>query len=286
VIIDEASQILEPMLIGLLQKFKRFILIGDHKQLPAVVTQAKSDSIIKHTDLREIGITDMRMSLFERLYYQCKDNNWFHAFDIISFQGRMHTEIMNFVSNHFYENKLKSLEKVNRLHKHLNLIYKNDVQKVLASKRMIFIDTKVDKSFNVKTNYHEAKAVNIIIQQLTELYDINQKTFTEESVGVITPYRAQISLIKQDIHMDLKITVDTVERYQGGARDIVILSLCTNRLSQMNTLVSESNEGIDRKLNVALTRAKEQIIIIGNRQILDSNFTYKRLIESCFSLSI
>lgn len=286
VIIDEASQILEPMLIGLLQKFKRFVMIGDHKQLPAVVTQNKSESIIKTTELREMGITDMRMSLFERLYYQCKDNNWFHAWDIISYQGRMHNDILNFVSKNFYENKLKSIEGINRLHKHLNLSYNNEMQKILASNRMIFINTEIDKSFNVKTNYFEAKTTARILKELIQIFHQNELKINKDSIGIITPYRAQISLIRQEIGMNEDVTVDTVERYQGGARDIIIISLCTNKLSQMNTLVSQSNEGIDRKLNVAITRAKEQLIIIGNAGILNSNSMYQKLIEQCVSLKM
>lgn len=75
VIIDEASQILEPMLVGLLSKFKRFVLIGDHKQLPAVVVQDGESSKIKDESLRNIGIIDTRISLFERLYMQVRKMN-------------------------------------------------------------------------------------------------------------------------------------------------------------------------------------------------------------------
>ena len=113
---------------------------------------------------------------------------------------------------------------------------------------------------------------------------------SDGSLGVITPYRAQIAMIKEEIKdMDRvetnKITIDTVERYQGGARDIIIISLCTNKLSQLDSLVSLSSEGVDRKLNVALTRAKEQIIILGNREILSDNPTYLKLIDSYFQLN-
>ncbi|MBK8110046.1 MAG: hypothetical protein IPK46_06740 [Saprospiraceae bacterium] len=75
--------------------------------------------------------------------------------------------------------------------------------------------------------------------------------------------------------------IDTVERYQGGAKDIILLSLVTNRPSQLKTLVSLSNEGIDRKLNVALTRAKEQIVVVGNEEILSKDHNYRALIEAC-----
>jgi DNA replication ATP-dependent helicase Dna2 len=76
-----------------------------------------------------------------------------------------------------------------------------------------------------------------------------------------------------------KISVDTVERYQGGARSVIIISFCVNRLTQLDSLVSLSNEGTDRKMNVAITRAKEQIILIGNKNLLSKNETYRKLIE-------
>lgn len=75
------------------------------------------------------------------------------------------------------------------------------------------------------------------------------------------------------------ITIDTVERYQGGARDIILISLCTNAASQMETLVSLSEEGVDRKLNVALTRARERVVVLGNEDILMKNAVYKSLIN-------
>jgi len=79
---------------------------------------------------------------------------------------------------------------------------------------------------------------------------------------------------------NLNITIDTVERYQGGSRDIIVMSFCVNQIHQLQSLVSLSAEGIDRKLNVALTRAKEQIILIGNKELLSVNPVYKELINS------
>ena len=85
-------------------------------------------------------------------------------------------------------------------------------------------------------------------------------------------------LHQNDISLD-HLTIDTVERYQGGARDIIIISLCTNKVSQMDALVSLSEEGVDRKLNVALTRARKHLVILGNPHILNINSIYASLIE-------
>ena len=96
---------------------------------------------------------------------------------------------------------------------------------------------------------------------------------TVNSIGIITPYRAQIAQIRQQLlaeNIDVEsLTIDTVERYQGGARDIILISLCTNNFAQLDALVSMSEEGVDRKLNVALTRARKHLVILGQSRIID-----------------
>ena len=70
VIVDEASQILEPMLVGLFPRVKKWVLIGDHRQMPAVVVQRREDSEVQSANLKDIGLTNLRNSLFERLMNQ------------------------------------------------------------------------------------------------------------------------------------------------------------------------------------------------------------------------
>ena len=111
-----------------------------------------------------------------------------------------------------------------------------------------------------------------------------KREFHNTSVGIITPFRAQSARIQQILQehcpecADL-ITVDTVERYQGSARDIIIMSTCIGQPEQLSMITSISDEGIDRKLNVAITRAREQLIVLGNRNILTINSVYKKLIK-------
>ena len=113
------------------------------------------------------------------------------------------------------------------------------------------------------------------IQSILQLLAFNQIPVKYETIGVITPYRAQIAQIRkvmQDRGMEPdKISIDTVERYQGGARDIVIFSLCTNRFSQLQNMISLSDDGVDRKL----------LIILGNEEILSNYDIYKDLIAYC-----
>ncbi|MFK8006432.1 MAG: DEAD/DEAH box helicase [Saprospiraceae bacterium] len=290
VIIDEASQIPEPMLVGLLPHFKRFLLIGDHKQLPAVVVQSPNASKVEDEDLNKIGLKNLRDSLFERMYKRCVENNWSWAFARLSHQGRMHEDIMNFPSQEFYEGYLKILpNELNNKYQTKSIEYQldetaNNLEKMICKNRMIFLPSQPDlKSPTGKTNLHEANLISEVVEIFQKIYRQNDLDFTKKSLGVITPYRAQIAQIRQALqekHIEIvSLSIDTVERYQGGARDIIILSLCTNSVNQLTSLISISDEGVDRKLNVALTRARKHLIIIGNPKILKTNSIYASLIQ-------
>ncbi|MBT8219392.1 MAG: AAA family ATPase [Bacteroidia bacterium] len=287
VIIDEASQVIEPQIVGILSKFKKFILIGDHNQLPAVVQQDIEVSAVELPLLNDIGLINLRNSLFERLYKRCQRNEWIWAYDILSHQGRMHKELMVFPNKRFYNDKLDLLP--------ANITYRERQERAtlvqyegkdkllsrLATERLVFIDTPIDDTnTNLKTNSYEADKVVQLIMALKKLY--LKKELDPSKVGVITPYRAQIAAIREQLFQhDLDpqgLSIDTVERYQGGARDIIILSLSQNSKSQMYSLSTPSDEGIDRKLNVALTRAREQLILIGNEKILSTIPVYRDLI--------
>ncbi|MDF1695680.1 MAG: AAA domain-containing protein [Saprospiraceae bacterium] len=291
VIVDEASQILEPMLVGLLSRVQKAVLIGDHKQLPAVVTQHEALSKTNSDGLKKLGITDLRMSLFERLYNRCVQQKWDHAFGLLSYQGRMHEEIMKFPNTNFYSGKLHVLPKLTRLNAPLSFEQRKDSSMVIATHRFIYIPTPTDIVFNWKTNRYESDVIVQLIGQFEKLYQENSRTVDASTIGVITPYRAQIATIRKKLseempHLVDTVTIDTVERYQGGARDIIIVSLCTNRLSQLKSLISLSEEGIDRKLNVAMTRAREQLIVVGNEDILKTNKTYQSLMEEAFEWNV
>ena len=291
VIVDEASQILEPMLLGILTRIDKAILIGDHKQLPAVVTQPENRSKINSKNLLDLGITDMGMSLFERLYHRCKKSEWNQAIGQLSYQGRMHKDIMNFPNDNFYEGILNVLPGLSRLMDKRNLTSNSDELNILGHNRFIYVPTKTDMAFNWKTNKYESRHVVVIVKMIEQIYLDNELLITKDSIGIITPYRAQIATIRKSFEEEIPhlldlLTIDTVERYQGGARDIILLSLCTNKLSQLKSLVSLSKEGIDRKLNVAVTRAREQLIVLGNREILSTNETYSALMKTALELNI
>jgi len=292
VIIDEASQIPEPMLVGLLPHFKRFLLIGDHKQLPAVVVQSSDASKIEDQDLHDIGLYNLRDSLFERMYKRCIKNKWTWAYARLSHQGRMHQDIMQFPSEKFYNDYLKILPKESidntfqtKAIDYIMVDSDSILEEVLCKSRMVFLPSAADTlSKTGKTNAHEAKLISKVVTTFQKIYQNNDLEFTPKTLGIITPYRAQIAQIRHALRENTidtnTVTIDTVERYQGGARDIIVISLCTNSINQLTSLVSVSDEGVDRKLNVALTRARKHLVIIGNTSILKGNSIYASLMES------
>ena len=220
VVIDEASQILDPLLSGFLSRFRRFILIGDHKQLPAVVKQSSELTKVEDLTLKDAGIDDLRNSSFERFYLLAKNNKWGWAYGTISYQGRMHPDLMQFPNEQFYRGRLKALESIPRMQREWVLkSLDNSLSNLLSTERKVFISAEADDDLNVKTNIHEAEKVVEVIKELLEIYKLNNKVVSSQSIGVITPYRAQIAQIKKllletDVPTE-DITIDTVERYQG-----------------------------------------------------------------------
>ena len=280
-IVDEATQILEPQLLGILcARFKdgrngigKFILIGDHKQLPAVVLQSNEQSEVHDEGLRRIGLYNLKDSLFERLYrfHLQEEHCW--AVDMLCRQGRMHPGVASFPNREFYAGKLEALGLPHQL------------ENVDAPVR--FIPSERDtESVSGKTNRNEAR---IVAQLAADVYHLYKETFeVNRTLGVITPYRSQIALIRKEIQaLGIsalnEISVDTVERYQGSERDVIIYSFCVNYLYQLKflpNLTEENGVWIDRKLNVALTRARRQLYITGVPDILNHNLIYRRLIQA------
>ncbi len=276
VVIDEASQILDPMLCGFLNRFEKFILIGDHKQLPAVVKQ--KPKAIDPTASNSKHWVDLRISSYQRLYENCIQNEWKANVGVLTVQGRMHKDLMAFPNQRFYSNQLKAFEGIERLHQNWSLM---PWSKVLPS-RLVFANTPVTQGFNVKRNKFEAEVILKVVNQLYSKIGENQNSFFEQ-IGIIAPFRAQVAQIKKALVKAntsyQSIMVDTVERYQGASKDIIILSFCLNDKKQLDQLVSKDLDGIDRKLNVALTRAKELIVLVGNDKLLSLNKDYVDLLS-------
>ena len=138
---------------------------------------------------------------------------------------------------------------------------------------------------SAKINYSEAR---IVAGLAAQIYESHRTDFDDSrTLGVITPYRSQIALIKKEIEaLGIpalnRILVDTVERFQGSERDVIIYSCCINSYYQLkfvSNLTEENGVLIDRKLNVALTRARKQMFVTGVPKYLKSNPLYESLLN-------
>lgn len=299
-IIDEASQILEPHLLGILcarhgdgDAVRRFVLIGDHKQLPAVVQQTERDSSVTEKELLDIGLTNCRFSLFERLL-NISGGNEDLVYHFVR-QGRMHREVAGFANMAFYKGML---DEVPLQHQRKELSFKhfdmhNRAQRLLASSRLLFIAShEVPKVGMEKVNEVEASVIAEMVHAVYCLYDkANDRVFNpEDTVGVIVPYRHQIATIlrqleKYAIPQLMRVSIDTVERFQGSQRDVIIYGFTVQKPWQLDFLTAnvfiEDGHVIDRKLNVALTRAKEQMVLVGDPVLLRRVDLFARLIDYC-----
>lgn len=292
-IIDEASQILEPHLMSLLaarhgeaSAIRRFVMIGDHKQLPAVVQQRPFESAVNDPMLRAIGLTDCRLSLFERLLHRYHDNP--RVVYMLRRQGRMHQDIADFPNQAFYQGRLQVVpleHQVELLPATIEL--DNGIDCLLATRRIAFIATPLpeqivsDKVNRIEAQMIAATAVRIYLQHQTD-FDVNT------TLGIIVPYRNQIATVRNAIdaygYAPLHdITIDTVERYQGSQRDYILYGFTVQRPYQLNFLSNNTfeEEGcmIDRKLNVAMTRARRHLLLFGNPTVLAQNELFARLMQ-------
>lgn len=282
-VVDEASQILEPGLIGILasDRIDRFVLIGDHKQLPAVVQQDGLDAAIAEQPLRDIGITDARQSLFQRLYQWELRQGRRQFVGTLTRQGRMHPDVASFPSSHFYGGRLLPVPIAHQTAATLgyDMTAEDSLDQLLKERRMLFLHSR---------HTDEARMVADILRRIRRF--CADRFDPRRTVGVIVPYRSQISAIHAEMETmglhDMKdITIDTVERYQGSQRDVIVYSFAVDRLYQLDFLTAstysdENGNTVDRKLNVALTRARKQMIMVGDADILCHNDLFRKLIKT------
>jgi len=269
-IVDEASQVLEPGLIGLLSsdQIDRFVLVGDHKQLPAVVQQNPEEARIDDPLLRSIGLNDCRQSLFQRLYNWEVRQQRTQFIGTLHRQGRMHPDVASFASNHFYHAWLQPVPLPHQQETAIgyDLPSQDAIDDILKTHRIVFFDSTpntIDLALRIRRFYGD---------------HFNP----EKTLGIIVTYRHQIAAIREALP---DISIDTVERYQGSQRDVIIYDVGVSRQYQLDfltasTFTDDEGQVVDRKLNVALTRARKQMIIVGCSSILRQNTLYRQLIDN------
>jgi DNA polymerase III delta prime subunit/antitoxin component of RelBE/YafQ-DinJ toxin-antitoxin module len=265
VVIDEAAQATEPTCWVPLKIASKLVLAGDHMQLPPTV---KCEDIKK-----DLGVT-----MFERLF-DVYGNNPKHATTLIE-QYRMCPVIMGWTSGEMYEGKLQAasvvLERTLMFSrwaeiKSLNLPEVN----FITAKDMIMIDTakqdrkEADDTGYSKYNPGEVEIIYVLVLLLT-------KVIAAESIGIISPYRSQVELLRRELieKGKLKVKVSTIDGYQGREEDIIIISMVrSNNIREIGFL------GDDRRINVAVTRARMQVIIVGDSDTICCRPFLRRLVE-------
>ena len=243
VIVDEASKALPAEILIPLNKAKKCVIIGDHKQLPPTLNKALTDEEELEIEDREYCETELfEKSLFEKLFEEAPD----YAKGMLKTQYRMPTSIGNMVSKFFYDEELENGENC------------RDKQPLFFEKNLNWLDTSKIKNNMEDDNKSPFNLVEVnVIKDLIK--SIRDKKI-DSRIAVITPYKGQKreikkALIKENL-MD-KVFVDTVDSFQGDEADIVIFSV--TRAKKKTEFFSK-----DARLNVAFSRAKKEFIIVGS----------------------
>ncbi|MCS6968337.1 MAG: AAA domain-containing protein [Cytophagales bacterium] len=250
VFIDEAAQAVEPACWIAIAKAHRVVMAGDHCQLPAVV---------KSNEAARKGLAISLMERFMSFPYAS------HASVMLSVQYRMHPDIMAFPSQWFYSNRLQAAINISHewLHEQLP--------------PMMFIDTagcgfeeKIDLATGSIFNEQEAMLLKNIICRDRELLPLQ--------IAVVSPYQAQVKLLRQQLDGYPDIEVNTIDSFQGQERESIYISLVrcntTGQIGFLNDL---------RRTNVAMTRAKKRLVIIGDSATLGCHPYYQSLIDFAIS---
>lgn len=261
-IVDEASQATIPSVLIPIAKAQKFVLAGDHKQLPPTIISSKAH--------------ELEDTLFEELINKYPDKS-----ALLNTQYRMNQLLMEFPNSEFYNSKLDSAETVKDIvitdiieENKLSETEKVKIEDQLLSDKqpLIFVDTsKIDK--NGEKKLKDSKSIiNLAEAETTlEIVDFYQKLgIDDKDIGIISPYADQVSLLKNKTDIEVK----TVDGFQGREKEIIIISTVRSNDKGKIGFLSDL-----RRLNVALTRAKRKLIIIGNKETLKTNPTYERLIE-------
>lgn len=255
VVIDEAAQAIEPACWIPLLRAGRVVLAGDHCQLPP--------TIVSNQAARE----GLAISLMERLLKQLGTG----ISRRLTTQYRMHEAIMGFSSEAFYESSLVAHDSV-RAH------LLTDVPSVqplpLTSTPLSFIDIagagydeELEPEGESRRNPQEAELVG---QQVQLLIDSG---LSPRDIAVITPYSAQVRLLRDKIDIE-GVEIDTVDGFQGREKEAVIISLVRSNANNEIGFLADT-----RRMNVALTRARRKLIVIGDSATIAGHDFYHKLLE-------
>ncbi len=246
-IIDEASQATIPSILIPIAKAHRFILAGDHKQLPPTIISQKAGELEK--------------TLFEALIKKYPQKS-----QLLNVQYRMNKLLMKFPNAEFYNNSLKSDSSVDKIN--INDI----IDASYEEEALLFIDTS-DVDDNKEMHLRDSKSIINRLEAKVAVGIANDYLVagvSEDDIGIISPYADQVKIIQEKTPVEVK----TVDGFQGREKEIIIISTVRSNPHGNIGFLSDL-----RRLNVAITRAKRKLIIIGNKNTLENNPTYFRLIK-------
>ncbi len=258
-VVDEASQLTEPGTLAAVALADRFVLVGDHRQLPPVVRAAEGDSDTPGGDASDGVAADLGRSLFERMI-ETTDG----ASVMLEQQYRMAQRIQAFASREFYDGQLRPATGAVAAQE-LGCLSGVDPSALPADLRgrVTFVDPGGEAEGN--TNPAEAAAVADTVAAF------RAAGVADADIGVIAPYRAQVAEIGKRVPDG--VTVDTVDRFQGSSREVVVISFVAT--GSLSGPIFED----DRRVNVALTRAKKSLVLVGDAEALSTDDTYRRMVE-------
>lgn len=255
VVIDEAGQTTEPACWIPLLRCKRLVLAGDHCQLPATV---------RSVEARKAGF---HISLMERLVLQFGEK----ASRRLTTQYRMHDQIMRFSSAEFYESSLVAAKVVSS---HILAELPAVITSPLTQTAVRFIDTAgsecEEESEEDGVSLQNPGEASVAVRQVTDLIGAGVPA---AAIAVITPYSAQARLLRELIEWP-DVEVDTIDGFQGREKEAVVISLVrSNSRGEVGFLTDT------RRMNVALTRARRKLIVIGDSSTLANHEFYLRLLN-------
>jgi predicted DNA helicase len=231
------------------------VLAGDHCQLPPTVIS------------REAASEGFDISLFERLFAQFGEQ----AAQLLAVQYRMHAAIMNFSSRQFYDGSLIAHESVRD---HLLSGLPGIADNEFTSRPVDFIDTagagfdeELEPDGESRRNPGEAR---LICRKVNELIEAG---LNESAIAVIAPYAAQVRLLREMLSFE-KLEIDTVDGFQGREKEAVLISLVRSNAEGQIGFLSDV-----RRMNVALTRARRKLLVVGDSATISSHLFYQELLD-------
>ena len=263
--IDEAAQALEPACWAAILKADRVIMGGDHQQLPPTV---------KSFEAMKGGLDNTLMQKVVKLHPRCVS--------LLTIQYRMNEEIMFFPSHWFYHDRLQAAPEaaqrlVSPLDTPLTWLDTSGLYGMSGDSEFSELRTKT----GTLSNAQEARLVIHSLRDYIEMISPQKIESERIDFGIITPYRGQARLIRRLLKMQhyfrkLKrhITVGTVDGFQGQERDVIIISLVRDNTNGNIGFLRDL-----RRMNVAMTRARMKLIIVGNAKTLSRHRFYRELAE-------